>query len=550
MPRRQIRVTGAAETPLRTPPPTPPLTAPRTPTPAPLRAALRTLRNELGVPEGFPPEVLAEAERAARGPRSAGGPPHDATDIPFFTVDPPTSTDLDQAMHLSRRPHGYRVRYAIADVAAFVVPGSALDAEAHRRVTTLYFPDEKIPLHPPVLSEGAASLLPDGTRPAVLWTIDLDADGSPTATDVRRALVRSRAKLAYEGVQRQIDAGTAEEPLALLKEIGLLREQREVDRGGISLNVPEQEIVERTAPDGTRAHDGTYELVYRAPLPAEGWNAQISLLTGMAAAELMLTHATGTGTGTGVGTGVGAGTGTGTGIGTGLSIGTGLGAGILRTLPAAPDGAVGRLRRTAYALRIDWPHHVSYASLIRSLDPHRPHHAAFLQECTTLLRGAGYTAFRDGAVPALTTHAAVAAPYTHCTAPLRRLVDRYACELALAAAAGAAPPEWVLAALDELPARMAEGTRRAGQAERGCVDIVEAALLRDRVGELFDGTVVDVQEREPGIGTVQLENPAVVARIESGDGNGNGTPLPLGERLRVRLTRADPGTAKVLFAPA
>ncbi|MFD9203823.1 RNB domain-containing ribonuclease, partial [Streptomyces anthocyanicus] len=356
------------------------------------------------------------------------------------------------------------------------------------------------------------------------WTIDLDADGAPTATDVRRALVRSRAKLDYAGVQRQIDAGTAEEPLALLKDIGLLREQREVDRGGISLDVPEQEIIERPAPDGIRApdgtrapdrtqtHGGTYELVYRAPLPAEGWNAQISLLTGMAAAELMLTHGTG----------------------------------ILRTLPTAPDGAVGRLRRTAHALRIDWPHHVSYARLIRSLDPHRPHHAAFLQECTTLLRGAGYTPFRDGAVPGITTHAAVAAPYTHCTAPLRRLVDRYASELSLAAAAGAAPPEWVLAALDELPARMAEGNRRAGQAERGCVDIVEAALLKDRVGELFDATVVDVQEREPTVGTVQLEVPAVVARIESG----NGTALPLGERLRVRLTRADPGTAKVLFAPA
>ncbi|MFE1801573.1 RNB domain-containing ribonuclease [Streptomyces sp. NPDC059517] len=501
MPRRQIRVTGAAEAPSR----------------APLHTALRALRTGLGVPEDFPPDVLAEAERAAREPT----PPDrgatadamiDATDIPLFTIDPPTSTDLDQAMHLSRRPHGYRVRYAIADVAAFVVPGAALDAEAHRRVTTLYFPDGKTPLHPPVLSEGAASLLPDGTRPAVLWTIDLDADGSPTATDVRRALVRSRAKLDYEGVQRQIDAGTAEEPLALLKDIGLLREQQEVDRGGISLDVPEQEIIERVAPGSTRDHDGTYELVYRAPLPAEGWNAQISLLTGMAAAELMLAHGTG----------------------------------ILRTLPAAPDGAVGRLRRTAQALRIDWPHHVSYARLIRSLDPHRPHHAAFLQECTTLLRGAGYTPFRDGVVPDITTHAAVAAPYTHCTAPLRRLVDRYASELSLAAAADAAPPEWVLAGLDELPARMAEGTRRAGQAERGCVDIVEAALLKDRVGELFDGTVVDVQEREPGVGTVQLETPAVVARIESG----NGTTLPLGERLRVRLTRADPGTAKVLFAPA
>lgn len=479
MPRRHIRVTGAPE--------------------APLRAALTALRTELGVPESFPAEVLAEAERAAKAPAF---PSYDATDIPLFTIDPPASTDLDQAMHLSRRDGGYRVRYAIADVAAFVVPGAALDAETHRRVTTLYFPDGQVPLHPPRLSEGAASLLPDQTCPAVLWTLDLDADGRAVTTDVRRALVRSRAKLDYAHVQRHIDAGTAEEPLALLKEIGESRERLEVERGGISLNVPEQEIVER---------DGAYELGFRAPLPADGWNAQISLLTGMAAADLMLAHGTG----------------------------------VLRMLPAAPDGAVGRLRRTAHALGIDWPHHVSYAQLIRSLDAHRPHHAAFLQECTTLLRGAGYTVFRDGKLPDITTHSAVAAPYTHCTAPLRRLVDRYASEICLAAAAGQAPPDWVLAALDELPRQMAEGARRAASVERECVDIVEAALLKDRVGDVFDACVVDVEERQPTVGTVQLESPAVVARIESGS-----TPLPLGERLRVRLTQADPGAAKVRFAPA
>ncbi|MER5664428.1 RNB domain-containing ribonuclease [Streptomyces mirabilis] len=465
---------------------------------APLQAALCALRTELGVPGSFPPAVL---EEAARPPRL---PLHDATDIPFLTIDPPTSTDLDQAMHLSRRENGrgYRVRYAIADVAAFVAPGGALDAEAHRRVTTLYFPDEKVPLHPTRLSEGTASLLPDQTCPAVLWTIDLDADGRTESVDVRRALVRSRAKLDYAHVQKWIDEGTAEEPLALLKEIGTLRERLEVERGGISLNVPEQEIVEK---------DGTYELVYRAPLPADAWNAQISLLTGMAAADLMLTHGTG----------------------------------VLRTLPAAPDGAVGRLRRTARALHIDWPHHVSYAHLVRSLDPHLPRHAAFLQECTTLLRGAGYTVFRGGALPDVTSHAAVAAPYAHCTAPLRRLVDRYASELCLAAAADEPPPDWVLTALDTLPKEMAEGSRRAGTVERECVDIVEAALLKDRVGDIFDGCVVDVMERQPTVGTVQLESPAVVARIEGGTGT-----LPLGERLRVRLTQADLGTAKVRFAPA
>ncbi|QNP73013.1 RNB domain-containing ribonuclease [Streptomyces roseirectus] len=474
MPRRPLRVTGAPE--------------------APLRVALAALRTELGVPDGFPPQALAEAERAADAPAL---PQEDATAIPFLTIDPPESTDLDQALHLSRQGTGYRVRYAIADVAAFVVPGSALDEEAGRRVTTLYFPDGKVPLHPAVLSEGAASLLPDQVRPAALWTIDLDAEGRTIAVDVRRARVRSRAKLDYAGVQKQIDEGTAEEPLALLKTIGELRERLEAERGGISLNVPEQEIVER---------DGAYELTYRAPLPADGWNAQLSLLTGMAAADLMLSYGTG----------------------------------VLRTLPTAPDGAVGRLRRVAQALRIDWPHHVPYARLIRSLDPRDPRHAAFLQECTSLLRGAGYTVFRDGALPDLTTHAAVAAPYAHCTAPLRRLADRYATELCLAASAGDPPPAWVLAALDALPERMAEGGHRANAVERAAVDTVEAAVLAGHVGETFDACVIDLDGHH---GTVHLESPAVVGRVD-------GDHLPLGERLRVRLTRADPATRTVRFAPA
>lgn len=466
----------------------------------PLRAALRGLRTELELPDDFPPDVLAEAAEAAGNPAVAGH--EDATELPFFTIDPPTSTDLDQAMHLERRAHGYRVHYAIADVAAFVRPGGALDTEAHRRVTTLYFPDGKVPLHPTSLSEGAASLLPGQTRPAVLWQIDLDTEGRAVATRVRRALVRSRAKLDYAGVQQRIDAGTAEESLALLRDIGTLREEQEVARGGISLNVPEQEIVER---------DGTYGLEYRAPLPADGWNAQISLLTGMAGARLMAESGTG----------------------------------ILRTLPVAPDGAVARLRRSAEALHIDWPHHVPYAQIVRSLDPEKAKHAAFLQDCTTLLRGAGYTVFEHGELPTPAVHAAVAELYTHCTAPLRRLVDRYAAELCVAAARDSEPPEWVLAALPALPKEMADGTRRANTVERECVDLVEAALLKDRIGAVFDAYVVDVKEQEPSTGTVHIDDPAIVGRIEGGT-----TKLPLGERLRVRLTQADPGSAKVLFVPA
>lgn len=357
-----------------------------------INAELAELRTSLEIHAEWPDAVLAEAEEAASAPRLPG---LDATDLPLFTVDPPGSRDLDQAMHLAHRPGGgYRVHYAIADVAAFVRPGGAIDTEARRRVQTLYFPDRRVPLHPARLSEDAASLLPGEIRPALLWQIDLDDDGAVVLADLRRAQVRSRRRLDYAGVQQAVDSGGADEQLALLATVGRLRAQQEQARGGISLPVPEQEVEET-------AHG--YELVYRAQLPADGWNAQISLLTGMAAAELMLDA----------------------------------GVGLLRTLPTAPESAYTRLRRVARALRVDWPEGTPYPELIRSLDPAVPLNAAFLNECTGLLRGAGYRAFdetRGLPAPADPGHAALAAPYAHCTAPLRRLADRFVQEVCAALA--------------------------------------------------------------------------------------------------------------------
>ncbi|MCX5213229.1 RNB domain-containing ribonuclease [Kitasatospora sp. NBC_00240] len=468
-----------------------------------INAELAELRTRLDIRAEWPGEVLAEAEEAAGSPRV---PAEDATDLPLFTVDPPGSRDLDQAMHLAHRAGGYRVHYAIADVAAFVRPGGAVDAEARRRVQTLYFPDRRVPLHPARLSEDAASLLPGEIRPALLWQIDLDADGAVVLADLRRAQVRSRRRLDYAGVQQALDSDAADEQLTLLATVGRLREQQEQARGGISLPVPEQEVEE--SPHG-------YRPVYRAQLPVEGWNAQISLLTGMAAADLMLDA----------------------------------GVGLLRTLPAAPESAYARLRRTAEALRVRWPDTVRYPQLIRSLDPQVPLNAAFLNECTGLLRGAGYQAFDASQglpVPADPGHAALAAPYAHCTAPLRRLADRFALEICVAVAGGADVPSWVREALPALPALMAGGDRRGAEVERACVDLVEAELLHGREGEDFDAVVVDVDERRPGTGTVQLREPAVRARCD-GDGRER---LPLGELIRVRLTVADPATRTVRFAPA
>ncbi len=104
-----------------------------------LLKGLQQLRAELKASTDFPVHVLEAAEAAKAAVRL---PDKDATHLPLFTIDPPTSKDLDQAMFLERRSGGgYRVHYAIADVAAFVRAGSPLDAEAHDRIETLYFPD-------------------------------------------------------------------------------------------------------------------------------------------------------------------------------------------------------------------------------------------------------------------------------------------------------------------------------------------------------------------------------------------------------------------------
>ena len=529
--------------------------------PAEVARALDALRAQYEAPTAFPPEALAEAEAAATawaqdGPaRLLADGARDARALDLVTIDPPGSMDLDQAVLLERLPAqtdhastptrdapgpaaAYRVHYAIASLATFVTPGGALDAELRRRGETIYAPDAATPLHPEVLSHGAASLLEDMDRPACLWTIDLDARGEVLSARVERALVRSRARLSYSQVQAAIDEAGSLPPSApadlpgLLAEIGRLRLEREAARGGISMTTPEQVIEatetgaagtagtrEAAGPDGPDASDGSsatggYRLAYRVPVPAEQYNAQISLLTGMCAARIMVE----------------------------------CGVGILRTLPPARPEDYARLRRVAAALGIDWPAARPYPELVRGLDHAVPAHAAFMDQAMSLFRGSGYLAFGAGgvAVPAddeasdveEAVHSAIAARYAHVTAPLRRLVDRYGEEICIAACASRSVPEWVLQALPDLPGVMEQTGKRARAIGRGALTALEALVLRGHEGEVFDGVITS--ERD-GRGELVLAEPAVVTEIRAGRGVSGGG-LPVGERVRVRLLTADPAT--------
>ncbi|MCS6710647.1 RNB domain-containing ribonuclease [Brachybacterium sp. EF45031] len=471
-----------------------------------IRAEIDTLVADSGIPVEFPPEVLAAAEEAAGQDPHAEADRADLTDIPFVTLDPASSTDLDQAMHLERVADGYRVRYAIADVPFVVDHDGPVDHEARRRGATVYLPDRRIPLHPEVLSEGAVSLLPGKGTPAFVWTIALDARGEASEVQLERAVVRSVAKLAYDQAQDELDAGGGHEQMHLLLEIGRLRAALEAERGGASLNVPEQEIV---------TEDDRVRLTWRTPRPIEDANAQISLLTGMQAARIMLDD----------------------------------GAGILRTMPPAEDRAVERFRRQARALGAPWEDGVPYGEFLRSLTWEDPRHLALLNQATALFRGAGYAAFtRPEEAPEDPRQAAIAAPYAHTTAPLRRLVDRFVLLTCWHLVRGQELPGPLREVLPAVPTMMDSAAGAAGKLERAALELVEIAALVGREGEEFDAVAIDVREasaaaegREarPARVEVQLQEPPITAWAEG--------VAELGTALRVRLTRADLERRRVRF---
>jgi exoribonuclease R len=446
-----------------------------------LAEGLAAIRSQFQVPADFPPEVTAAAGAAAKRPLTD----HiDRTDRPFVTLDPASSTDLDQAFTIEAAGGDLLLHYAIADVAWFVDEGGAIDAEAWRRGATLYLPDGKARLYPAVLSEQAASLLPDGPRPAVIFTVRVDPQGKATLDGAERAVIRSRAKLAYATVtDADVPAGFAE----LARRIG----EAEARRGAARVDPPEQEVA------GADRH---YELIFRTRYASEDRNAALSLAANLAVAEALQAHRTG-----------------------------------LFRVMAEPDArAEKRLRFSARALGLDWPAGQPLRERQRALDPADPKQAAFMAAIRRAGTGAGYVPWRDGVVP---WHAALAATYAHATAPLRRLADRYVVQTALAIANGAPVPEAATAAFERLPKVMAVADARGAQIERAVIDLAETVMLQGREGEVFEAVVTDLDERGARI---QLCSVPVVTRVSAHH-------VEPGETIKVKLVAADPAARRLVF---
>lgn len=374
-----------------------------------------------------------------------------------MTLDPAASTDLDQAFAIEAAGADLVLHYAIADTDVRVSDGDPLDNEAWRRGETLYLPDGSAGLYPPVLSEGAASLLPDGPRAAIIFTVRVAPDGAATLDGAEQAIVRSRAKLAYEtDTDADLPAGFAE--------LAARVHAAEVRRGAARVERPEQEVAAEPG--------GGYSLTLRPRRPSEERNAALSLCTNLAVADALQAHGTG----------------------------------LFRVMPAPDARAVARLRHTAAALGLDWPDAQPLDAFERALAADDPKAAAFSLALRRAGSGASYRPWRAGETP---WHAAVAATYAHATAPLRRLADRYVIRAALAVANGRAAPDAVTAAFERLPTVMARADAVAGRINRAVIDLAEA-VPQGRTGERFEAVVTDSDEHGARI---QLRDVAVAARL-------------------------------------
>ncbi|MGO1162755.1 ribonuclease R [Brucella pseudogrignonensis] len=213
--------------------------------------------HEHEIPHIFPEEVLREA--AAVKPATLDGR-EDWREMPLFTIDPADAKDHDDAVYAEpdtdpKNIGGFVAVVAIADVAAYIRPGSALDREALKRGNSVYFPDRVVPMLPERISNDLCSLRELEDRPALAVRMVFDANGHKKSHKFHRILMRSHAKLSYQQAQAAIDGATDEKTAPILDTIlkplwaayAALKRGRDA-REPLELDLPEKKII--LAPDG------------------------------------------------------------------------------------------------------------------------------------------------------------------------------------------------------------------------------------------------------------------------------------------------------------
>jgi ribonuclease R len=241
------------------------------------------------IPQAFSPAALREAEEAK--PATLQGR-EDWRELPLITIDPPDAKDHDDAVHAAPDPdpankRGYILNVAIADVAFYVRPGSALDRDALTRGNSVYFPDRVVPMLPERISNDLCSLVPGEARGALAVRMIVDAQGRKRAHSFHRILMRSVAKLSYAQAQAAIDGGPDDVTGPLLDPVlkplyeayALVKRARDA-RDPLDLDLPERKILLK--PDGT-----VDRVIVPERLDAHKLIEEFMILANVAAAEML-----------------------------------------------------------------------------------------------------------------------------------------------------------------------------------------------------------------------------------------------------------------------
>jgi ribonuclease R len=241
------------------------------------------------IPQAFSPAALREAEEAK--PATLRGR-EDWRDLPLVTIDPPDAKDHDDAVHARPDPDpnnkgGYIVNVAIADVAFYVRPGSALDRDALTRGNSVYFPDRVVPMLPERISNDLCSLVPGEPRGALAVRMVIGHDGRKRSHSFHRVLMRSAAKLSYAQAQAAIDGRPDDVTGPLLDPIlkplygayAVVKRARD-ERDPLDLDIPERKILLK--PDGT-----VDRVVVPERLDAHKLIEEFMILANVAAAEML-----------------------------------------------------------------------------------------------------------------------------------------------------------------------------------------------------------------------------------------------------------------------
>ena len=489
---------------------------------------VRLVALKYGLHEGFSEGARAAA---ARLPASVSPVERVAFDDPApVTIDPDTARDFDDAIAVTGRPGGgYRLFVHVADVSHFVTPGSPVDVEARVRATSVYFPDRVLPMLPERLSDDLCSLRPGVPRPVHTVVLDFDREGQPHRARFADGVIRSAARLTYDEVD-QVLAGEPPRDVpppvaAMLARADALRERlerRRRARGSIDFDLPEPRIVFDAAGNvsgvaiepRTRAH----RLVEECMLAAN--EAVAEFLERTSGACLYRIH-------------------------------------------ERPDpDKVEALSEFVLALGIDWradPDAVTSRDLqaLLALVAGRPVERVVGSVALRSMKQARYSAGNSG-------HFGLAAPtYCHFTSPIRRYPDLVVHRLLRAARSSTGRAASPREELDALALDCSRLERNAEAAERELLAWKKVAAIASRTGEEFTGIVTGVApfglfvslEENLVEGLLRTERLGAEAfehdiRGHALRGSRSGTVFRLGDRVDVRVTRADPIARRVDFALA